>query len=129
MLVTPKRRAVPGISCINPVAPLYETARELKPDSWRITAIIRFGSMPLRAAACLTYSSYLGLPVVSTMCWASLVCSVAAVDGITMGCVTTIAGVGLAVAFAVTGAFTAAVFASGAGLTVSLIKTSEGVRV
>src|SRR5205085_7621902 len=91
MLVTPKRRAVPGINCISPVAPLYESARELKPDSCRITETIRFGSMPLRAAACLIYSSYLGLPVVSITC--STVGSGVAPDCITIGCVTTIVGV------------------------------------
>src|SRR5262245_41201485 len=53
------------MSCINPDAPLYERARGLKPDSWRITATTRFGSTPLRAADCVISSSYFGLPVVA----------------------------------------------------------------
>src|SRR3954469_19703222 len=130
MLVTPKRAAVPGISCINPLAPLYERARRLKPDSWRMTEMIKFGSTPLRAADCLTYSSYFGLPVVSAT--VSTLGAVTAPD-LTMGCAATIVGVVEVAAFVVV-PFTAEVFsavpalASAAGLTVSLTRTSVGVR-
>jgi len=33
MLVTPNRRAVAGINCIKPLAPLFEVARILNDDS------------------------------------------------------------------------------------------------
>ena len=42
----PHRAAVPGMSCINPMAPLGETAPGLKPDSWRTTAHTRLSSTP-----------------------------------------------------------------------------------
>src|SRR5215471_745452 len=44
-------RAVRGISCINPNAPLLETARGLKLDSTLMTARTRLGSTPWREAA------------------------------------------------------------------------------
>ncbi len=44
-------RAVCGISCISPIAPLRETALELKFDSTFTTARTRFGSTLCRAAA------------------------------------------------------------------------------
>ena len=50
-LLTPKRCAVPGINCINPRAPLAETADEFQFDSCLITARTRAGSMRWRSAA------------------------------------------------------------------------------
>src|SRR5436853_6030547 len=87
--------------------------------------------MPLCAAACLIYSSYLGLPVLSITC--STVGSGIAPDCITIGCVTTIVGVAgvaalAAAPLAACGFCAAAALASSVGLTVSLIKTSVGVR-
>src|SRR2546423_9681586 len=129
MLATPKRAAVPGINCINPLAPLYERARRLKPDSWRMTEIIKFGSTPLRAADCLTYSSYFGLPVVSIT---DSTAGVVAPD-MTMGCAATsvgvVAGAALAVVDLAAESFGGTpALASGAGLAVSLTRTSVGVR-
>src|SRR5437868_1856768 len=129
MLVTPKRAAVPGINCIKPVAPLYERARRLKPDSWRMTEIIKFGSTPWRAADCLTYSSYFGLLVVSIT---GSTVGVVAPD-MTMGCAATsigvVAGAALAVVdLAAAGFGGAPALASGVGLAVSLTRTSVGVR-
>src|SRR5579862_6179124 len=45
-------RAVEGISCISPIAPLRETALGLKLDSTFTTARTRLGSTLCRAAAC-----------------------------------------------------------------------------
>ena len=42
---TPKRAAVPGISCIKPRAPLGDTAPALKCDSCSITRKIKYGSV------------------------------------------------------------------------------------
>jgi hypothetical protein len=42
--------AVPGMSCINPRAPLRDTARALKPDSTRITADTSCSGTPWRCA-------------------------------------------------------------------------------
>ena len=48
---TPKRRAVSGISCIRPLAPLGDTARGLKPDSTAITAASSDSGSAWRCAA------------------------------------------------------------------------------
>src|SRR5947209_20470137 len=50
-LFTLSERAVLGMICINPIAPLRETARGLKFDSTLITARTRLGSTLCRAAA------------------------------------------------------------------------------
>src|SRR5689334_25051352 len=51
-LVTLSCRAVTGMSCISPIAPVRETACGLKLDSTLMTARTRLGSTLWRAAAC-----------------------------------------------------------------------------
>ena len=56
---TPKRRAVWGMSCISPRAPLDETARASNSDSTAMTAFTRSTlTMWWRAAASMWWSNW-----------------------------------------------------------------------
>src|SRR6266404_9251412 len=60
MLVTPRSRAVKGISCINPMAPLLDTARGLLFDSVPMIAFTKLASTSWRrAVSSTTVSSFL----------------------------------------------------------------------
>ena len=57
--VTPKRRAVPGMSCIRPWAPLFEYSRGLKSDSALMTAETSVASTSnFFAASTMTLSNF-----------------------------------------------------------------------